>query len=294
TDLTRVPWRTLGYGLAYAGRAGEGLSELAFLPDHPRQLAPEDLEPMYARGLLRYMVDDLEGARADFTALVPAAARCGPFVMRFASICFLGAVEYRLGAWDDAIAHAALATSLCEDADQVWTLSWTHAVAAAPLAARGEWDLAQVHADATGQYARTINDENSIADAAIVRAQIAAARGEHEAVIEATEPIRRMEQREGIDEPGGRWPWQELLADALVSLGRVEEAEEVLAPLEALAAARQRHSALANAARVRGNLEAARKAPAVARAAFMAGLDHAGSVPIPFDRARLEAAYGRF
>jgi DNA-binding CsgD family transcriptional regulator len=294
TNLTRAPWHTLGYGLAYAGRAAEGLSELAFLPEHPRQLAPEDLGPILARGLMRYMTDDLDGARADFTALVPAAATGGPFVMRFASICFLGAVEYRLGAWDDAIAHAVLATSLCEDADQAWTLSWTHTVAAAPLAARGDWKLAQTHLDATDRYARMINDENSVADAAIVRAHIATARGEPEAVVEALAPIRRMEQREGIDEPGGRWPWQELLADALISLGRLDDAEDVLAPFEALAAARQRHSALGNAARVRGNLEAARKSPSTATAAFEAGLGHAESVSIPFDRARLHAAYGRF
>ena len=45
---------------------------------------------------MRFMTDDLAGACADFSALVPAAARWGPFMMQFASICFLGAVEYRL------------------------------------------------------------------------------------------------------------------------------------------------------------------------------------------------------
>ncbi|HVS41975.1 MAG TPA: AAA family ATPase [Candidatus Dormibacteraeota bacterium] len=294
TARAHSAWHTLGYGLGYAGRAGEGLSELAFLPEYPSELRLEDVEPIYARGLLKYMTDDLEGARADFTVLIPAAEQSGAFDLRFGSICFLGAVEYRLGAWDDAIAHATLATSLCEDADEVWTLSWTHTIAAAPLAGRGEWALAEAHADATQRYAQQINDENSIADAAITRAHIAAVRADHAAVIDALLPIRSMEGREGIDEPGARWPWQELLADALIGVGRSDEAEDVLAPFEAIASARQRRSSMANAARVRGNLEAARRHPAAADAAFLAGLDHTRAVSIPFDRARLMAAYGRF
>lgn len=294
TRLTHAPWYTLGYGLADAGRAAEGLSELAFLPDHPRDLRPEDVEPMYARGLMRYMIDDLIGARADFTATIPAAVRSGAFIMRWASTCFLGAVEYRLGDWDEALAHATLATSLCEDADQVWTLTWPHALAAAVLAGRGDWALAEQHEEASARYALLINDEKSIADTAVTRALIAAARGDHGGVVAALGPIRRMPQREGIDEPGGRWPWQELLADALVALRRIDEAEQVLAACEAMAAARQRHSVMANAARVRGNLEAARRRPDAAAAAFRSGLAHAEAVSIPFDRARLEAAHGRF
>ena len=294
SNRARPPWYTLGYGLAYAGRTAEGLSELAFLPEQPRELRPEEVEPMFARGLMRYMTDDLDGARPDFTAMAPAAARWGSFVVRFASICFLGAVEYRLGDWDAAIAHAELATSLCEDADQVWTLSWTHAIAAAPLAGRGEWALAQGHADAIARYAGMICDENCIADVAITRAQIAAARADHAVVIEALEPVRRMERREGIDEPGGRWPWQELLADALVGAQRLDEADDVLVPHEELARDRGRRSTLANLARVRGSLEAARRRHGAAADAFVSGLAHAEMAAIPFDRARLEAAYGRF
>lgn len=288
------PWYTLAYGLAYAGRAEEGLSELAFLPEHVPEVGPDDVQPLYARGLMRYMTDDLAGACSDFAALVPAAGRWGPFMMQFASICFLGAVEYRLGAWDDAIAHATLATSLCEDADHVWTLSWTHATAVAALAGRGDTAAAQSHADAAARYARLIEDENSVADVSIAFAHIAAARADHPAVIEALLPVQGMPDREGIDEPGGRWPWEELLAEALIGLRRLDEAEEVLVPFEERAAARGRRSAMVNAARVRGNLEAARRRNDAAAAAFCTGHAHAAAVPIPFDRARLEAAHGRF
>jgi DNA-binding CsgD family transcriptional regulator len=49
-----------------------------------------------------------------------------------------------------------------------------------------------------------------------------------------------------------------------------------------------------SAARVRGNLEAARRHADLADAAFRAGLERSERRCAPFDRARLEAAYGRF
>jgi ATP/maltotriose-dependent transcriptional regulator MalT len=84
------------------------------------------------------------------------------------------------------------------------------------------------------------------------------------------------------------------LAEALVRLDRLEEAEAVLAPLEAIAAERRRLSSLAGAARVRGMLEVARGEASAAEAAFEAGLAHAAQVDMPFERALLEDAYGCF
>jgi DNA-binding NarL/FixJ family response regulator len=51
---------------------------------------------------------------------------------------------------------------------------------------------------------------------------------------------------------------------------------------------------LANVGRARGNLCFARRDGAAAEAAFRTGLDHAAQVSVPFDRARLELAYGEF
>ena len=46
-------------------------------------------------------------------------------------------------------------------------------------------------------------------------------------VLSALEPILALPAREAVDEPGV-WPWQDLYADALVDLGRLEEAERFL------------------------------------------------------------------
>ena len=287
-------WPPLAYGYAYAGRAGEGLAKLAHLPASPRELRPDQIDDVYARGLLRLMTGDLVEAHADLTLVGTSAEGSATLTFRLCRLSLLSCVEYRLGAWDDAIAHGELAASIGEAADQTWVLSWMHAAATAPLAGRGDWEAARAHAEAAAQCASRVRDETSIADAGMSRAMIAAARGDHDAVVAALTPVARMPDREGIDEPGARWSWQELHADALVSLCRLDEAETVLAAHEELATARGLRSAMAAAARVRGNLEAARRRSDAADAAFRLGLEHAEAAGIPFDEARVRAAFGRF
>jgi DNA-binding CsgD family transcriptional regulator len=294
TPYARTPQSILAAGLAYTGRARAGLAEVAFLHDQPRIASMSDVSAVCVRGFLRLMTDDLVRARQDLTAGHIGAARFGPFQMRLAGLALLSTAEHRLGAWDDAILHAELAASLAQDSGQIWSLAWMHLAAATPLAGRGLWEAAEIHVQAAVRYARLVNDDDGHADAAIVQAVLAAARGDHEAVVRSLQGILEMPAREGIDEPGARWRWQELYTDAQVSLGRLDEADVVLVAFERLAEQRERHSALTNAARLRGNLEAARGRTAEAEAGFLAGLDHAERVSIPFDRARLEAAYGGF
>jgi len=124
------------------------------------------------------------------------------------------------------------------------------------------------------------------------RAQLAAAQGEPEAVLRALEPVRAIDPRDGLDEPGF-WPWQDLYADALVSLGRLEEADTFLAPHERLAALRGRQSSIAMLARVRGRLEAAAGRPEAAEAAFRRALQAVEQVPLPFCRALIHLAFGQ-
>jgi DNA-binding CsgD family transcriptional regulator len=288
-----APWAQLAYGLAYSGRALEGLADFSSLPEQPGELRPEHVLPLLGRGLLRSFADDFPGARADFSAVEPAGARWGPFVFRIGSLSHLASIEYRLGAWDDALTHVELALSVAEAADETWMLSYMHLIATAVLAGRGQWEAARSRADAAATLARSVHDEASIADASMANALIAAAGCDHAAVVGALTPVATMAEREGIDEPGARWRWQDVYAGALISLDRLDEAEAVVAGYEELATARQLHSAMANAGRVRGLLHAARKQTDAAEEAFQTGLRHAEAVTVPFDRAQLEFAYGR-
>ncbi len=98
--------------------------------------------------------------------------------------------------------------------------------------------------------------------------------------------------RAGVDE-SGFWPWQDVFADALVSAGRLDEAEVFLAPHEEFAAARGRWSAVARLARVRGRWEAARGRLPEAEAAFGRAAESSEGVVAPFDRALLDLAHGQ-
>jgi len=128
--------------------------------------------------------------------------------------------------------------------------------------------------------------------AALAQAHLAAARGDHGAVIRAVEPVLLINPRDGVDEPGF-WPWQSLYADALVNSGRLTEADEFLRPHEDVAAARRRGSTVARLARIRGKLEAAQGNLATAEEAFRHGLTEIERLPMPFQRALLELAYGQ-
>ncbi len=171
-----------------------------------------------------------------------------------------------------------------------WLRSLARCAAAAVPAARGEWAAAEEHAAAAvagpGDYALMV------ASAGTARALVPAARGDHVGVLRALGPVAELAERAGVDE-SGFWPWQDMFADALVSAGRLGEAEVFLAPREEFAAARGRWSAVARLARVRGRWEAARGRLPEAEAAFGRAAESLDGVVAPFDRALLDLAHGQ-
>ena len=61
----------------------------------------------------------------------------------------------------------------------------------------------------------------------MAKAQLAAAQGDYDAVLRVLEPVLGLMPREAIEEPGF-WQWQDLYADALVSAGRLDDADAFL------------------------------------------------------------------
>ncbi len=86
--------------------------------------------------------------------------------------------------------------------------------------------------------------------------------------------------------------WRDLQVEALVRLGRLQEAEAVLVPFEERAVGRGRRSAMGCAARARGLLEAARGNVKMASEAFTAAGDHHRAVGMPFEEALAHLAAG--
>jgi DNA-binding CsgD family transcriptional regulator/tetratricopeptide (TPR) repeat protein len=291
------PVRVVGEGmlataLAYAGRMPDGLavveSAITRVAATPGEFAMT-LKTM--RGWLRLVEDDLPGAHADLTDDASARRRGGISDAVPLLYSWLAWVEYCIGAWDDAMVHAERAHAIAVELEHP-TLGWLVPFAAVPVpAARGDWAAAEQYASLTTPHSSGY--EQTIVAAGIARAMLATARAHYDDVLTALDPLLTMSHRQAVYEPGC-WPWQDLYGDALVHLGRLEEASAFLSPHESLADQRGRHAPIARLARVRGRLEAARGDFQAAEAAFQRGLRHLQPLAIPFERALLELAYGQF
>ncbi|WP_045877092.1 LuxR family transcriptional regulator [Pseudofrankia sp. DC12] len=278
-------------GLGISGHADAALAALRTAPD-PAVASDFELDALMGRGLLRIWTDDLSGARQDLAGVL-ASGHDRSVVFRLSAADLLSEAEYRLGLWNDAAFHNHLAMSISADADQPWLAPLCHATATLLLAGRGEWEQASTHAEIARAMAVASGNLIAGAYAAAATAQLARVRADPEGVIAALEPLLHLKHGDGIDEPA-LICWKDLLVDALVAVGDLDRAELVLGDFEAEAADRRRHSAMAAAARARGNLAAARGDTVAAAGAFTVGLDHAAQVDMPFERAVLRLAYGAY
>ena len=109
--------------------------------------------------------------------------------------------------------------------------------------------------------------------------------------MEVLSPIRARLVEAGVGEPGFL-PFFADEVEALVTLGRLEEAEGLLDWFEERAQALDRASALATSARCRGLLAAARGDNARALSELDRALAEHARVPYPFERARTLLALG--
>ena len=120
-------------------------------------------------------------------------------------------------------------------------------------------------------------------------AELALARGDLEAVLAATEPARAL----GRAEVAGVADWRPLEAEALIGLGRQEDAEAALAELDAAIPACGRASASLTANRLHGDLAVLQGDLAGAGNYFAAAWQLARDLPLPFQLALLERDDGR-
>jgi DNA-binding CsgD family transcriptional regulator/tetratricopeptide (TPR) repeat protein len=293
TSPTRGPARmALMGGLGIAGRAREALATALAEQRTPRSEA-EHVGELGGTGTLRLWTDDLHGARRDLAVVVAFAGRHGPITSTFPALANLAEAELRAGAWDDAVAHADRLVSLADDVDARYAAPYGHSTATAIHGFRGDWALAASHATLASSTAEACGDTATLAFASRASACVAYARGDPSGVLAAVEPLLEIGECDGAYEPGVV-PWRDLHAEALIRLGRLDEAEAVLVALEARSAQRELASGLAAACRVRGCLESARGDPAAASTAFETGVQHASGLGMPFLQACLALEFGAF
>ena len=291
-DIRHRALGVLAIAFSADGRGPQGLARLAFLPAAPSDVSPEDTDALVLRGMARFLAEDLAGAIADLST---GAARLRAGVpLQYAShcLCYLAGAEYRLGSWDDAMAHAQLAVSLAEDAGRVQDLGVVHSVAAVVPALRGDWELASVHVRLATEAGQTSGDPETITAGAIAEAFLAMARGHLEGVADAAAAARATGKAEVVSLQG-RYDWRSLEIDALIGLGRLGLAETALAELEAVLSPVGPPSALVAAARLRGDLAAATGDQASAAEAFETAWRRAWGLRVPLVLAQLEISDAR-
>jgi len=265
--------------------AGEADKVLVSLDDAASRTGPAGLDGLVARGVVRLWTDDLDGAEADLRLAVERAMR-GEVLRVGQAPAFLGETMYRAGRLDEAVRYALLAVGDAEENDRYRDLALANALACYPLAAQARWQEARAHADEASRWAFTGHAGRACAAGA--RAAIAQAEGDLPALLRAAEEIEKVYDSR---EPGTHL-FGPLRADALVQLGRCDEAESALAGYLAGLAVPGRASARAAVQRVRALIAAARgRHTAAARlAASAARTADAAGLPLEAGRAQLVLA----
>jgi DNA-binding CsgD family transcriptional regulator len=269
--------------LCAAGQSNRAQIALADLG--PAELVPPGrLSCLAARGVLRMYNDELAGARGDLSCVLARADAGETHRLPGRVAGRLGEVCYRAGDLDEAVVYSELACAIADEVGRGWDFAYMHGIAALPRAARGEFAEARAHFQEALDWARASGSGTAIQFAALAAAALAAAGCDEPGILQvaAQHPVWA--------EPGVQ-PIGPAAADALLSLGRLDDAEATLAHYEERAALYGRKSALAQTGRAWGRLESARGRTDAAFAAFETGLQHVGGLGLPLEEARLRLDY---
>ncbi len=285
--------QALVMGLTMEGRGGEAIAELEHLSASRIDPAPFEAELLATRGNLKAWWGDLRGATEDLWAVI-GWSRAGVSLRSLPNAySALAEAEYRLGRWDDGLAHAEVAVSLAEDFDRSWDLPFAHAAAAHLYAGRGNWRAAAEHVEGARRAAERAPLPIGIYYACDARASVAWVRTEWDLLLSALEPLDQHPDAGRALGLGHRIP-RLMQTEALICAGDLEQATSKLQRLEPPPAGASDDVTRVEYWRVCGELERALERPDLAERAFARGAEVAGTVGSPFYQALLELSHGRF
>lgn len=278
-----------GLGLAAAGRPDEATASYDALAGRLRHGAQAQRITM-GRGWLQLIRDDVDAARSNLESAVATAGLGGSTRITLWAKGWLARVQFVSGDWDAALATVesgldlagasgiAIVTPLLE-----WTAAQIHAL-------RGDWAAAESAVRAADVV--TQDYEMMRIPTILARAQVAEAEADYAKVLRVVEPLAAMAAGTSLAEPG-YWPWPDLMANALVIDGKLEAADVFLRPHEEQAEERGHRSAMARLGYARGRLLGAQGDLAAARVKFEESLALIDGLPLRYDRARINFAYGQ-
>ncbi|MFC8830414.1 AAA family ATPase [Streptomyces sp. NPDC057137] len=290
TDPSAVESKAIvGLGLAAMGRPAEAVA--AYESAAASTIGSAQLQRFQlGRGWLDLALDAPEAARRELESAVPTVYRMGSTRISLWAQGWLARTQHAIGAWSEALETVERAAAHLAEVRIEMVRPLIHWTGAQIHALRGDWDSADRHLEAASVGMH--HYEVMLLPACLARAQVAEAQGDYERVLEALAPVVGLPSRDGIDEPGF-WPWQDIYANALVMTNQVAEADAFLLPHEKLAASRTHHATMARLGLARGRVAGALGNTDAARTHFEAALTHLARLPLPYDRARVNFAYGQ-
>jgi DNA-binding CsgD family transcriptional regulator len=247
--------------------------------------------PRFLRAVLLLWTDRLDEARALLVSAYERAAEIGdegslPLLLRY-----LGSVEWLAGRWEEAERWVEEGQDAAVQTGQASQHAVLLASRSLVEAGRGRVELARTWAS---EALALSGDTAAMFGTVLARSALGLLElslGNPAATNEQLGPLVERLEAAGLREPGAARFFPDQI-EALIALGKLDEAEALLDRLERRARRLDRVSALASSCRCRGLLAAARGELPAAVAAQERALHHHSRVPIPFERARTLLAYG--
>jgi DNA-binding CsgD family transcriptional regulator/tetratricopeptide (TPR) repeat protein len=283
----------LAQGLLVSGHGDRAISALGSVSAESMRPKPFEAELVATRGNLKAWWGDLPGAVNDLTAVIRWSRAGSPVRSLPNSYGALAEVEYRLGRWEDALTHAEVAVSLAADTDRAWDLPFVHAIASYVHAGRGDWALAEDHAEVARQAAMVVRLPVASYYSHLAAAHLMWVRGEWLSMLSALGPFRQHTWPGGARGLGQYVGWL-LEAEALIRTDQLEDAAQVLEQTERAIANSQIDLARAEVWRLRGVLAQASRRSSEAKVAFGRAREAVGTADSPFAEAMLDLALGSF
>ncbi len=287
---SRAARYALVLGLAADGQFGAARAAADTLVQRAPRMQRGDA--LAARGLLLATCDDPQAARADLEEVVRRRREGLPVGPLVAAHAYLGEACFRVGDWAAAQDHAAMAVPQAADADRAWCVAPASAIACWIQAARARFALAEEHVHASKAAAARFPFWGGLSTACAAESFLAQMRGQPERAAAALEPLRTGSVR-GLLDALGRLRWRALYAEAMLSMGRLDDAEVMLGEIEDGLPAAPVNGVPLDAIRLRARLEWSRGHADLAEACFRSGLALGVGLMAPFEVARLELELGR-
>jgi DNA-binding CsgD family transcriptional regulator/DNA polymerase III delta prime subunit len=248
-------------------------------------------QPSFPAAIVRMWWEELEWARQAYEELLDRGRRSGEYALLPYVHVLAAQNECLRGDFERAWSHAEAGRELAEQAGEETVASYALALGALADAHRGRTDEARAAGERALDLARKTHGTPTLLFAASALGLLELSLGRAQAAADHLAPIVAFARRERHGEPGmTRFAVDHV--EALIELGQLDEATDVLDWYETKAVQLRRGGALGSALRCRGLLQAARRDTEGALETLERAVAEHDAAPLPFERARTLLAQG--